>query len=426
MQMPDSEPKPKPQSKRRAANGEPKPHKRADGRWALYIELEPMNGKRRRLPVYGSSPDAVRTAAKTARADLAEGDGPADKQTTLKAYFTAYLKRRRPDGHGKVLAPHSHRDYTYQAETSIIPYLGHIAVGKLTRRDVARWLDAMADDGKGGRTIQFAHAVLHKALADAKRRGMVTRNVADDPDLGGPRRNIPEPWTEDHARAFLAGLADDPDLTLYLTSATTGLRPAELLALRWSKLDLALGVLVSTESLTEWEGKRYAKDNKSEAGRRTLPTSEDLVDLLNLHRIRQDAERAAFGPTWRDNDFVFPNPDGGPRRPDTLSKQFARKTKRLGLPHIRLYDLRRFNVSETIAETKSLYSGKAQAGHSSIALTADSYAYQLLSISKPAIEAISRRIYTPAAVKLAVNGPPKLRLVPDVSTNPVDGWDPSI
>ena len=117
---------------------------------------------------------------------------------------------------------------------------------------------------------------------------------------------------------------------------------------------MGAGTIHSHSAVTEWNGQRYLKDNKSEAGRRTLPLAEVVADALRAHRERQEVQRAAFGEKWRDNDFVFPNPDGGARRPDTPSKQFSRKIARLGLPHVRLYDLRRLAITLVLTETRDL------------------------------------------------------------------------
>jgi integrase len=176
-----------------------------------------------------------------------------------------------------------------------------------------------------------------------------------------------------------------------------------VLALRWSSLDLTAGLLRVDAGLTAWEGERYLKETKSEAGNRTLPLAPVVVTALIAHRDRQDAVRAALGDKWRDNDLVFAGPTGGPRRTDTLSHQFSRKIDHLGLPHIRLYDLRRLAGTLVLTITKDLHAARAFLGHSSISLTSDLYGYLLPSVSGPASQAIADMVVERMTVSLAVS-----------------------
>lgn len=397
-------------SRQRARRGRPEPFQRADGRWALAVEV-PTPGKRQRRWVYGSSSKEVRDKADALRKLLDSGERPPDESTSLERYLRVWHDARRPDRPGKSLAPKTWIEYDRQITTTIVPYLGRRAIGKLTKGDIQTWIREMTADGKGQRTIEFAHAVLRKSLSDARRMNLVPTNVAEDPDIATPKRNLPKPWTEEHCRTFIAGIKDDKDLALFLVLAICGLRPSEALSLTWPEIDLERGTLRTLHALTEWEGVRYiAEDGKSEAARRTLSIPPILVAALRQHKAAQDAlraERAEKKKRWRDNDLVFANNDGGARRRDSLYHSFVDKIEALGLPHIRLYDLRRLAATLVLSATKDLHATRAYLGHSSITLTSDTYGYLLPTVSGVATASVAgmvmpKELEDSLAVSLAV------------------------
>ena len=74
--------------------------------------------------------------------------------------------------------------------------------------------------------------------------------------------------------------------------AATGLRIGELLALRWSSLDLEVGALTVRESV--FEGKFQAP--KTQRALRTIPLGPHAVKALEEHRDRVSRARATT--TW--------------------------------------------------------------------------------------------------------------------------------
>ncbi len=84
-------------------------------------------------------------------------------------------------------------------------------------------------NGKGGglapKTVRIIHGIIRKALADAMRKGTVTRNVADlaDPPkvrAGGSREMTI--WSADELRQFLAGIEDSEWYVPIYLAANTG------------------------------------------------------------------------------------------------------------------------------------------------------------------------------------------------------------
>jgi hypothetical protein len=67
---------------------------------------------------------------------------------------------------------------------------------------------------------------------------------------------------------------------------------------------------------------------------------QPLTPALPQHRARQAEERLAVGPRWQDSGLVFTWPDGRPLHPERFSRWFEQLTRAVGLPRIRLHDVR--------------------------------------------------------------------------------------
>src|ERR1700716_1687966 len=102
----------------------------------------------------------------------------------------------------------------------------------------AQLLTSGRRDGHGGlsaRTVRYIAIILHKALSDAVRKGLLVRNVADLADPPSPSAaKAPEmkTWTPAELRAFLASCRDHRLFALLRLVATTGMRRGELCGLR--------------------------------------------------------------------------------------------------------------------------------------------------------------------------------------------------
>jgi len=99
----------------------------------------------------------------------------------------------------------------------------------------------MQDNGLSPRVIRYTHAVLSSALKQAVKWDMLFRNPASLVDLPRLGRKEMRAMTPDEASAFLAAVSDTRMAALFIFALTTGMRPQEYLALKWSDIDLNKG-----------------------------------------------------------------------------------------------------------------------------------------------------------------------------------------
>ena len=105
------------------------------------------------------------------------------------------------------------------------------------------------------------------------------------------------------------------------------------------------------------------------------------------------AHREARQPD--DDDLVFTQADGSPIHPERFSRWFARRCADIGLPPIRLHDVRHSYVTALLAAGVPLKVVSQRVGHASPVITMTLYQHVLPSDDRAAAEAGARAIFGP-------------------------------
>ncbi|MFI5959321.1 site-specific integrase [Cryptosporangium sp. NPDC051539] len=145
------------------------------------------------------------------------------------------------------------------------------------------------------------------------------------------------------------------------------------MGLRWCDVDLDARQIMITQSTTESGSEIVTGPPKSAASRRTIAIDKHTVAILRAHAERQRFERRAAGYDWVDTGHVFTRIDGTQLRPSTVTYRFRKLWKDVGLPPVRLHDLRHGAASLAHCAGADLKTIQDQLGHASIVLTADTY-----------------------------------------------------
>jgi len=272
--------------------------------------------------------------------------------------------------------------YRQLVENQIVPHLGTKTLQKLRPLDIEGWHTTLRNSGrvrdKGGiaaRTVGHAHRVLSKALADAAKNDLVTRNVA---------KAEPAPKVTDDEMVIVQdvpGLIDKlQGSRLYapaMVALFTGMRLGEVLALRWSRVNLDGKVLNVREALeqTRAHGIRF-KAPKSKAGRRDITLPDVLIDALRDHRRAMLELRMQLGAGRLPEDaLLFATIDGGPLSPTAVSTAWADLAGRIGIPDVTFHALRHTHASQLIHEGVDIVTISKRLGHAKPDVTLRVYAH---------------------------------------------------
>jgi integrase len=144
---------------------------------------------------------------------------------------------------------------------------------------------------------------------------------------------------------------------LFALLAYTGVRRGEALGLRWADVDLDRRILTARRS---YEG--ITKSGKQ----RTVPIPAELVAILKAYKLADP---------WKGS-LVFPN-DAGEMYSSNAKLQNALHAAlaRVGLPRIRLHDLRHVYASHFVMGGGDIFTLQRILGHSTPQLTSDTYAH---------------------------------------------------
>lgn len=407
------------ESTRRRGRGEGSIFQRADGLWAVQIDLGYVNGKRHRPVGYAKTYKEAVQLRKDMQRRHDEGRPPLDSSQKVKVFLDWWLTNVIDVSS---LADGTKASYRAEVEKHLIPALGHHPLGRLGTKHVTEWMASLAkeaeidaakrreDDGDDAKpfyegtpsrnTRRIRYAVLHRALNDAVEQGLISRNPASPVKAPRPERdpakvhalNLPE------AQAILTA-ADDHRLTAaWYILTLMGLRRGEVLGLRWSDIDLATAQLWVRQSLGRVKGKGLVFSTpKTETSTRPCPIPLVVLDTIKTHWAEQEIERAQHGG-WPDNDLVFVTANGKPIEPSNLGRMFNTVCKSAGHGHERLHNLR-----HTAATVMRVYGGadlldvSRLLGHSSIRITADMYGHVVPTVQEQIASRVSDA-FAPATV----------------------------
>jgi integrase len=354
---------------------------RSPGHWAIVIDVrDPQTGKRKRR---WHSFKGTKREAGIKRAELIAAIGRGDYVEPSKTTVADFVRARvdQWEAAGDISARTAQR-YRQLVENQIVPHLGTKTLQKLRPLDIEGWHTTLRNGGrvrdKGGiaaRTIGHAHRVLGKALADAAKNDLITRNVA---------KAEPAPKVTDNEMVIVQdvpGLVDRlRGSRLYapaMVALFTGMRLGEVLALRWSRINLDGKVLIVREALeqTRAHGIRF-KPPKSKAGRRDITLPDVLIDVLRDHRKAVLELRMQLG-TGRlpDDALLFATSDGRPLSPTAVSTAWADLAGRIGISDVTFHALRHTHASQLIHEGVDIVTISKRLGHAKPDITLRVYAH---------------------------------------------------
>ncbi len=370
----------------------------APGYYRVFIELpKTAAGKRRRE---SHTVRGTLAEAKAKRAHLvserSRGDYVGRSDQKLSDYLESWLTWKRSQ-----VSQRTWERYASLLRSSVIPALGAMRLQELSPQHLDEFYAHSLATERGQKkesrlsptTVHHRHVALKMALERAVEIGVLSKNPARF--TSPPRVNRPEMrvLAEEEATALLKVLEDTPsELPAYL-ALTTGARLGELLALRWSDIDLDAGVAhvrrtVIEHMVGQGDSLWYSfKEPKSGHGR-SVDLGAATTAKLRSHRKRQTEHRLTLGGGWKDLDLVLATPTGKPTRPSTASGRFRTVVGTCGLEGVRFHDLRHAHATILLKAGTPPHVVSKRLGHSTVAFTLQVYAHVLPGQQREAADAI--------------------------------------
>lgn len=278
------------------------------------------DGRERRYTIGGFPEWSAAAAREEAKRLKREIDGGADPvgayQETRNAPTVADLAARFENDYVPRKRPSTQRVYRQQIRTDILPALGRAKVAAVSHSDIDAFHHKLS--ARAPTHANRVLAVLSKMFSLAVRWGWRTDNPCR-----GVERNQEEKRHRYLTAAELSRLStaltklpDQGAANAVRLLLLTGARRGELLAARWTDINMETGVWIKPGATTKQKTQHR------------VPLSEAACRLLA--EMRDDADD---GVEW-----IFPARGGG-HRPH-INEAWIRLRKAVGIPDARLHDLR--------------------------------------------------------------------------------------
>jgi integrase len=308
------------------------------------------------------------------------GDGTyiEPSKQTLSEYLERWLSTIESN-----LAPKTFERYKELVDLNINPKLGAIRMAQLQPVQLAEFYTWAGTEGnrrtKSGlstRTVLHIHRLLRRALKQAVLWQLRPTNPADAVQAPRPSDIEMKPVEEERAGELILS-AEGTDMFLpILTALCTGMRRGEILAMRWSDLDLEYARLTVNQSVSQTRKQGvFFKSPKKKKSRRTITLPAILLDAICDQRSKQDKHKELFGPDYQDFDLVLAMPDGTPWAPDRFTDAYTAFARSRNAVGIRFHDLRHTHASELLRRGTPLKTVSARLGHSNATVTLNTYAH---------------------------------------------------
>jgi integrase len=377
-------------------------------RYQLWVPADPEfpDGRRKYVGKGGfDTHQLADDAMQAARGKQREGVDLTTKMPTVCDYATRWLdaldlEAATVAGYRRIFALH------------VNPAIGAVRLDKVTPTRLAKlYADLQRPDpsrrraasGLSRNTVHKVHVALSAMFEAARWDHLIGFNPARQ------RKSVKAPtaraiksdqaemvaWTGAQLCAFLTWNRDtlnDDVHALWWLIAHTGLRRSEVLALRWSDVDLDRQRIKVRRALdTGLSAARRAEVKGTKSGRaRVVDIDAETVKVLKQWKSERGSLSLEFA---RADAYVFGTLDGSPRNPMSVSEMFTRRvakaSKALGadaLPVITLHGLRHTHATVLLEAGENPKVVQERLGHTTITTTMDTYSHVTPTMQRSAVD----------------------------------------
>ncbi len=248
---------------------------------------------------------------------------------TLREYISFWQEAY--DRHQSRATTYAAHNYVFK--NHILPGLGDIPLSELTSEMVGEFLEERrrfgnhrpGSSGLGEETMRHIHRLLQQCLDQAIRDGLITENPAKSFHYRKSTTVKADIMTPLEMEDYLDAAEQLGYLPMFMLALTTGLRQGELIALKWSDLDIESRTLTVAEN-------RAVRRELVEYGSQTrsIRLTPEVVDLLIMEHSKHPS-----------SPLMFMHPATlKPYSPQMVRRMHKEIIREAGIDHIRFTDLR--------------------------------------------------------------------------------------
>ena len=310
--------------------------------------------------------------------------------TKLADVLDAYLKGERREWSSETVAElleRFMRDYAAQhrrttlrhyrmtIDNHLTPVLGETPAAQLRPADVAAW-QAQLLTSHAVKSVRGYRGVLSAAFNWAVKLGDLAANPVAAVDVPKLERPPVTPPGLAEMQRYVSALEATRYHVPVLLAAATGMRRGEVLALRWSDVDLATGAVHIARQLLQAGSEVYFGPPKTKKGVRDITLPAFAVAVLSERRLVQRNRAHVAGMKWSADWLVCAKDDGAVLKPDQLTHGLRAMYLRKKLEPIHFHMLRHAVASDLLQRERPDVV-REQLGHADIQTTLGIYGHLL-------------------------------------------------
>lgn len=361
----------------RAPRSTAKQEKRANGQGSIYFDRsknryvvavpDPANANRRRKKFFYTKKEAEGFLFEFLQN---RGLGKATFAVNPKARVRDFLD----SWHSSIRRePETIRSYRTAIDNWITPSIGNLKVSELTPALIEGMYAQLDKKGKSGSVLHITHTVLNAAFKDGVRLGLISYNpmpaVKKLRKRSIPSKHIPK---ADADAIYLEASKDPFAHARTEAGMVIGIRPGEVLGLRWSDIDWEQRTITIERQLQRVKGQGLVFKDLKTHDTRILPLSMAQIEILKVHQLTQEAAKVFW---TRDCGLIFPNSVGLPMDTKADHRNWTKLLKSAGIStNYTRYQMRKTALTNLITHGVDEKTTATIAGHSSPSVTMKHYA----------------------------------------------------
>ncbi|MBR6184880.1 MAG: site-specific integrase [Clostridia bacterium] len=362
-------------------NGDGNIRRRSERSWEASLLI---NGKRKY--VYGRTRGEVKEKLEALQNDVYNDTYIDENETTVGAWMDTWYECYT------VKAKASTRTrYEQDIRLHIKPELGHIRLQDLTCKTGQKFMTRCKEvKGLSEKSLKNIYLVVNKSLTKAQKDGLIKANPFADVEIPAyeePKKKM-RPLMDNEVPEFLHLINGHPFEEFYYVAMFTGMRESELIGLTWDCVDLDKGTIHLYRQFKALRGKSktYTFTTLKNKQERSFSIPPSVVRALKKVKTRQAEWKLHHGTLYHNEEnFVFTNEFGHHLATRTVFNRFKAIMKKMGLPEVRLHDLRHTYATLAIQNGVDYKTISNNLGHATVAFTMDVYAEVSMTMQQDSV-----------------------------------------
>ena len=369
---------------------------------ARYTTGFDKEGKQIQKSVYGKSPEEVREKLTKTLVKIDEGSYIEPSKMPVGDWLDNWLFSFKQS----TLKPTTFGTYEQNIRNHIKPSLGHIPLKDLKLDAIQELYNNQLKMGRcdgecenlSTASVIKIHTILSQALDKAVEKEMIYKNPAKFAELPPLVEKPCRVLTMNEQIKFMQVVKQHRMRAAILFAMGTGLRVGEMLALKWSDVDLHQGTVKIVKQMvrvTNFEGRDRKGTQivtltpKTKCSTRIIPLSDAMITVLKQNQLLQENEKADAGSEYAKHNYVFATELGTYYSGRNLLRLVYIFSEKAGIERINVHTLRHVFATRMLEAGEAAKIVQEILGHEDITTTLNRYTHVLPDTKKKSVQKLN-------------------------------------